>query len=87
MYKMMFLHMTHPFKLGVRLIHKARNLGCFTSSPQATQRYYFQSNGKKRGKNQGHIYYPEITVPSTVYKEGFKEGAIFRVVEIKEGND
>ena len=26
-----------PPKLGVRLIHKARYLGCFTSSIQATQ--------------------------------------------------
>ena len=33
-----FLHELFTLNTGVRLIHNARNLGCFTSSGQATQR-------------------------------------------------
>ena len=33
-----FLHRTQGYEKGVRPIHKARNLGCFTSSAQATPR-------------------------------------------------
>ena len=33
-----FLHRTEGYAKGVRPIHKARNLGCFTSSAQATPR-------------------------------------------------
>ena len=36
-YKTHFFTQIFALNKGVRLIHKARNLGCFTSSAQATQ--------------------------------------------------
>ena len=48
MYKTHFFTQIITLKSGVCLIHKARDLGCFTSSPQATPRSpNYNYNGAK----------------------------------------
>ena len=47
--------MMHLSIRGVHLIHKARNLGCFTSSPQATRRSEIDDLGR-------HLLIDDVTI-------------------------